>query len=467
MKKIIALLTSIMTIFSISTAPLSVSAGSMIPSDLEKYDYYTCNDYYWINENGEKEHSYIDRYYQFENEFRGTYYESYRIYSHVFVTTSDDNVVDTISSMIGAEEETAYYYIMSDNQHAFAYSPDVNYENLYNIPGVEAVELAKYLFIGGFSKDVRFYAEDVSAEENGIIDLKDKLLMSYVETESDVTLTPNMFVNTGYTVQHVYEVEPGLWAVYFDFDGMASYTNFDQEVMKMDGVISSSVSIELQESGEQSFLFDLVEPSSETVITSDSGETEPIMTTTVYPLPELTETLGTTTEPELISPEFIEKLEGIRTLLKAYITENDIPAQVLEMFENGTIVITYDVLDTDEVVPSIQSFASENAIDMELFTLAARDIETGTMSSETTTTSTTEVPCLFYGDSDLDGKVELQDMVLILKYVAEMVDFNTQQLANSDCNVDGVTDEQDALCLLRFLVKLIDSLPEVEVIEMA
>lgn len=66
---------------------------------------------------------------------------------------------------------------------------------------------------------------------------------------------------------------------------------------------------------------------------------------------------------------------------------------------------------------------------------------------------------VLYGDVNLDGKIEITDVVMLNKAIAGTVILNVQQQQNSDCNADQVLTVNDALTLLRFLVKLESTLP--------
>ena len=86
-------------------------------------------------------------------------------------------------------------------------------------------------------------------------------------------------------------------------------------------------------------------------------------------------------------------------------------------------------------------------------------------SGESTTTTTnggSETPGdVLLGDTNLDGRVDITDAVLLNKKAANAVDFNAQQLLNGDCyDQNGEIDGNDATALLKFLVHIIKALPE-------
>ena len=81
--------------------------------------------------------------------------------------------------------------------------------------------------------------------------------------------------------------------------------------------------------------------------------------------------------------------------------------------------------------------------------------------SKTTTTNvtTTNTAIPFYGDVNLDGKVDILDAVYLNKYLATLIQFSDAQIANADCCQDGVLNDQDTTALMQFIILLIDDLP--------
>ena len=86
---------------------------------------------------------------------------------------------------------------------------------------------------------------------------------------------------------------------------------------------------------------------------------------------------------------------------------------------------------------------------------------TTTKPSKTTTTNatTTNTAIPFYGDVNLDGKVDILDAVYLNKYLATLIQFSDAQVANADCYQDGVLNDQDTTALMQFIILLIDDLP--------
>ena len=81
--------------------------------------------------------------------------------------------------------------------------------------------------------------------------------------------------------------------------------------------------------------------------------------------------------------------------------------------------------------------------------------------SKTTTTNatTTNTAIPFYGDVNLDGKVDILDAVYLNRYLATLIQFSDAQVANADCYQDGVLNDQDTTALMQFIILLIDDLP--------
>ena len=89
------------------------------------------------------------------------------------------------------------------------------------------------------------------------------------------------------------------------------------------------------------------------------------------------------------------------------------------------------------------------------------NVTTTTKPSKTTTTNatTTNTAIPFYGDVNLDGKVDILDAVYLNRYLATLIQFSDAQVANADCYQDGVLNDQDTTALMQFIILLIDDLP--------
>lgn len=85
----------------------------------------------------------------------------------------------------------------------------------------------------------------------------------------------------------------------------------------------------------------------------------------------------------------------------------------------------------------------------------------GTETTTTTTTTTTEPPVItaVEGDTNLDGRLSVVDVITISKYNAKVLTLNEAQLLACDCNGDGVVDNGDVIDLMKFIVGIYDALP--------
>ena len=83
-------------------------------------------------------------------------------------------------------------------------------------------------------------------------------------------------------------------------------------------------------------------------------------------------------------------------------------------------------------------------------------------STETTTSNGDPIDDGLIGDTNLDGKVSLVDVVYLNKYIAGSMNFNDQQMYNAQCVADaeGRINSADATALLEFVIELVTSLPQ-------
>ena len=87
----------------------------------------------------------------------------------------------------------------------------------------------------------------------------------------------------------------------------------------------------------------------------------------------------------------------------------------------------------------------------------------GTEQTSTTPSSTTKGGNdeTAYGDTNLDGIVDLRDAITLNKYLAQQITFekDSQPYKNSDVNADGNVDDLDSSVMINFVINLIDNLP--------
>ena len=94
-------------------------------------------------------------------------------------------------------------------------------------------------------------------------------------------------------------------------------------------------------------------------------------------------------------------------------------------------------------------------------TSSATETTASATDASTASESTSAAPsAVFYGDVNLDGRVDITDAVLLNKAIAGAVKLDNAALVNADCDANGEMSTNDAISLLRFLVHLIDSLPQ-------
>ncbi len=72
--------------------------------------------------------------------------------------------------------------------------------------------------------------------------------------------------------------------------------------------------------------------------------------------------------------------------------------------------------------------------------------------------ATEPVADLLYGDVDLNGKVEILDVIALSKGLMGAVKLTQEQVDVSDCNADQIVNSTDALMILKYLVKIVESL---------
>ncbi len=64
-----------------------------------------------------------------------------------------------------------------------------------------------------------------------------------------------------------------------------------------------------------------------------------------------------------------------------------------------------------------------------------------------------------YGDVNKDGLVNIQDALLVMRYVLVLEELDAAQRASADVNEDGVVDVRDVTLIMQKILGLIDSFP--------
>ena len=113
-----------------------------------------------------------------------------------------------------------------------------------------------------------------------------------------------------------------------------------------------------------------------------------------------------------------------------------------------------------ETVPT--ETTSETPAETSLATTVTTTTTAAPASSDTTTSTTKAAPVssILYGDTSMDGRVDITDAVLLNKAIAGAVELDTNARQNGDCKQDGELTLEDAVTLLQFLVHVISSLPQ-------
>ena len=83
----------------------------------------------------------------------------------------------------------------------------------------------------------------------------------------------------------------------------------------------------------------------------------------------------------------------------------------------------------------------------------------GTYETTIAQSSSEESEIVTYGDVNMNGVVDLTDVITINKHLANIVQLSDAQKENGDCYQDGTVDDEDANTLLQYVILLIDQIP--------
>ena len=64
------------------------------------------------------------------------------------------------------------------------------------------------------------------------------------------------------------------------------------------------------------------------------------------------------------------------------------------------------------------------------------------------------------GDVNCNGKVQINDVVLLNRYLAKTAEVSEQGLKNAECDGDGKISQNDATAIKEYLARLITALPK-------
>jgi hypothetical protein len=119
----------------------------------------------------------------------------------------------------------------------------------------------------------------------------------------------------------------------------------------------------------------------------------------------------------------------------------------LSYVEGSNSAISYTVLN-----PPTTTTYTETAVTTTVYTETETDVTTTT---EDTTGSTSTI---LKGDANDDGSIEANDLLLVKKYVLQMIDSSAINTTNADVNGDNEVTSVDILQIKKYLLQMIDSL---------
>tara|TARA_Y100000746_G_scaffold187462_1_gene166449 strand:- start:72 stop:545 length:474 start_codon:yes stop_codon:yes gene_type:complete len=119
------------------------------------------------------------------------------------------------------------------------------------------------------------------------------------------------------------------------------------------------------------------------------------------------------------------------------------------------------ILNNKVFVPIMNSSWDDDALEVYQAALPGHEILGFTGSWESTDALHCRVkgiPDISYmqfesGDVNLDGNLNIQDIVLIINYILDTSDFDSTQLSLADLNVDGAINIQDVILLINLVLE--------------
>lgn len=180
--------------------------------------------------------------------------------------------------------------------------------------------------------------------------------------------------------------------------------------------------------------------------------------------PSITTTYVTTTDPNMATAESTETSTTSvteSTSTTSATTKTTVSTTLDTYVYTGTSGTTRPWTDFQTTAAeSTQSSNQTTKEDTSTNTTTPDWLSTQTTTENTGTNSTTpDFTETFFGDIDLDCRIDLCDAVLLNKYCSGAVSLNFTAKENGDCNQDGDVDASDSILLLKFLIRKIDKLP--------
>ncbi len=123
--------------------------------------------------------------------------------------------------------------------------------------------------------------------------------------------------------------------------------------------------------------------------------------------------------------------------------------------------VTFVNVDADGVLTSYDTVLSDGSVTVIADGTTTTEAVTGTTTTNTGETTTTSLVNVNYGDTNLDGVVDLRDAIILNKHLAQQIilEKDGQPFKNADVNADGNVDDQDSDVLVNYVIQLIDKLP--------
>lgn len=127
--------------------------------------------------------------------------------------------------------------------------------------------------------------------------------------------------------------------------------------------------------------------------------------------------------------------------------------------------VAFEVVNGEAVLPEMpdvptkpaQTEPTETTIQGEPSESTTSDIITTTVTQATTATVPDDIP--FYGDADLNGKVNVKDATQVQKYTAKMLTLEGIAFTQADVTGDGKVNIKDATAIQKYVAKIIAVFP--------
>jgi hypothetical protein len=115
---------------------------------------------------------------------------------------------------------------------------------------------------------------------------------------------------------------------------------------------------------------------------------------------------------------------------------------------NDTDLASLELVEKTETTTEVTTTTEETTNTSEITT---------TSDTEATTTATVIEKDVVKGDANDDGSIEANDLLLVKKYVLQMIDSTALNTTNADVNGDKEVNSVDVLQLKKYLLQMIDS----------